>query len=197
MMHRLRLSSERRDKLAASYSRWFTQQKMASLRIRALYALIDKFLDSQAEYESVSAELGKLLPLYEGMLQSVHEISLLERGQILRDNLQILTDLVEELYSAIFRQLLEVRENVAQLERARVLKGRLRDLPTNTEEAKALGGQVEELESDTERRHVSRLEILRRGNEDIGKKADELSQSTKKLLNLVAGRMELWPKRLG
>lgn len=197
MMHRLRLSSERRDKLAASYSRWFTLQKMARLRIQALYGLIGKSLESQAEYERVSGELESLLPLYEGMLQSVHEISLFERGQLLRDNLRMLTDLVEQLYSAIFRQLLEIRDSVAQIERTRRLKDRLKELPASAEEATTIREQVEEVESEVKGSHSSLLEVLRRGNEDIAKRAEELSQSTDKLLRLVASRLELWPKRLG
>lgn len=115
----------------------------------------------------------------------------------MRDNLQMLTNLVEELYSAMFGQLLEIRDNVAQIERARRLRERLKDLPASAEESDTLRDQVAEVEAEVKGRHNSLIEFLRRGNEDVAKKADELSQSANKLLHLVAGRMELWPKRMG
>jgi hypothetical protein len=197
MMQRLRQSSERHDKLVASYVRWFTLQKMALLRIQVLYNRIGKSIESQEEYESASAELERLFPLYEGMLHAFHEILILERGKVLCQSLQGLTDLVEQLYSAISRQLLEIRDSVVQIERVRGMKGRLRDLPASTEESKVIREQVATMEADIEQGHVSLMDVLRRGNESIAKLNDELCQRTSTLLPLVAKRMELWPKKLG
>ncbi|HEX5720515.1 MAG TPA: hypothetical protein VF179_30450 [Thermoanaerobaculia bacterium] len=166
------------------------------VRLRAIYRLVEESFESEAGYELAAAELEKVVPVWEGLLQSAHSIHLLETETSLVESLYDWTEIVESLYSGLFRQLSSIRTNTRLTARLKALQQDMGEFPASTEETKKLESEVAAIGEELRGEYKLLVEGLRPGNKEVPRLLEKLVKDRREQLRLLPQRLRIWPRRI-
>lgn len=187
MMHRLKQSSDRRDRLSISYSRWFTLERMAILRLQAVDTLLVSITDYQLDLELVADELNKLVPVIEGLLESVNSVSVIEGDIALTTILYRQTENIEKVYSALLYRLFIIRSYLKTAAKNEEIEKELASLPED--QTKDLKERARNAKQDSENTYKEAVEGLRSHTKIFSEELREISEESKTILFSLSGRL--------
>lgn len=98
---RRKLRLERKANLRIAYAKWFTSERLLSQKIQVLYKIVQPLPKNIEEHSIFVQETKDLLPAVQDTIQTLHEIYLLESNSEHREMINIVSETLEKLHSAV------------------------------------------------------------------------------------------------